>query len=99
MITVMSFSVNPVAHDNSFIKREKKYKYTHLHKKLKHQSKLFRKKYEIEQSLEKKEKEDNDSCNIFNNKYDDKCMDIYEDIEHLEQKLKNIKKRFHDIKF
>jgi hypothetical protein len=99
MITVMRFSVNPAAYDNSLIKREKTYKYTHLHKKLKHQSKLFRKKYEIEQSLEKKEKEANDSCDIFNNKYDDKCLDIYEDIEHLEQKLKNIKKRFHDIKF
>jgi hypothetical protein len=74
--------------NNSQIKIEKTLKYTHLHNKLKHQSKLFRKKYDIEQSLEKKEKEAKTCCN--NNNYDDKCMDICDDIEHLERKLKNI---------
>lgn len=92
MITVMRFNVNPLSYDNSMFKTEKTQKYTHLHKRLKHQSKLFRKKYEIEQSLEKKEKEANDHCNIFNNKCDDRCIDIFEDIEHLEQKLKKCKR-------
>ena len=98
MITVMRFGFNQ-AHNNYFVQREKTDKYAHLHKKLKHQSKLFKKKYEIKQSLEKKEKEANDRCNIFKNEYDDKCMDIYEDIEHLEKNLKKIQKKFHNIKF
>ena len=46
--------------DNSSIRIEKTRKYTHLHNNLKHQSKLFRKRYEIEQSLERKEKEAKD---------------------------------------
>lgn len=78
-------------HKNQVRISEKRIKYIDLHNKRKYQSKLFRKRYEIEKSLEKKEEEANSFCNIFNNKYDDnKCIDICEDIEYLEQKLKNI---------
>lgn len=64
-----------------------------MHKKMKHQSKIFRKKYEIEQSLEKKERAAVEHCNIFHNKYDDKCLTLFEEIEHLEQKLKAVQKK------
>lgn len=91
---------------------EKTHKYTHLHNKLKQQSKLFKKKYEIERSLEQKENEAREFCNIFTgirdeNKcmhlfedncsdlFEDRCMHLFEDIEHLEQKLKQVKKKLY----
>ena len=75
---------------------EKTHRYTHLHNRLKHQSKLFTKKYEIERSLEQKENEAREFCNIFTGIRDEnKCMHLFEDIEHLEQKLKQVKKKLY----
>jgi hypothetical protein len=101
MIALKIFNIysHRCGNDNSSTRIEKTRKYTHLHNNLKHQSKLFRKRYEIEQSLERKEKEAKDCCNIFKNNYDDKCMDVCEDIEILEERLKKIqiKMKLHRI--
>lgn len=91
--TVMRFHVNPAKYDRSIVQNEKRNKYTHLHKKIKHQSKIFRKKYEIEQSLELKEKRALEQCNIFRNKHDDECLTLFDEIEQLEQKLKAVQKK------
>lgn len=75
------------------VQNEKRNKYTHLHKKIKHQAKIFRKKYDIERALEMKEKEAADHCNIFRDNYDDRCFDLFEEIEQLEHQLKTVQKK------
>lgn len=89
------------SHDNCLRKHEKLNKYSRIHKTIKTQAKVFRKKYEIEQALEKKEQEANDCCNIFRKQYDydDKCIDIYEEIEHMERQLKTVRKKLDGLKF
>lgn len=97
--TVMRFHVNPAIYNRSIIvQNEKRNKYAYLHKKIKHQSKLFRKKYEIEQSLELKEKKVTEQCNIFRNKHDDECMTLFDEIEQLEQRLKAVQKKLENTK-
>ena len=91
--TTMRFGINPPSYDRYMVKTEKTRRFTQLHKKLKHQSKVFRKMYEIEQSLEQKEKEANEHCNIFDSTCDDECIALFEEIEHLEHKLKNLQKK------
>lgn len=90
MNITMSYPINYI---NRNLKSEKKLKYVDLHKNLKNKAKIFRKKYDIEKALDRKEAEANECCNIFNDRNDDKCMDIWEDIEELEQKLKTIEKK------
>lgn len=80
-------------YDKYIVRRDKAEKYTHLHKKLKHQSKIFRKKYEIEQMLERKERDAKERCNIYKGKCDEECSNIIEDIENLEQKLKSLERK------
>ena len=96
MTIVTRFRLNAERYDRFTVSNEKRDKYAHLHKKMKHQSKIFRKKYEIEHSLELKEKEAMERCNVFQNKYDDECFTLFEEIEYLEQKLKAVQKRLHN---
>lgn len=86
---------------NENYRNEKRDKYEHLHTKLKNQAKVFKKKHEIEIILKNKEKEANKYCNIFtqcNLENDTHCMGIWEDIESLEIKLKNVNKQLNSKK-
>ena len=84
---------------NSLYKNTKRDKYVNLHNKLKHQGKLFRKKYEVETTLNNREKEAQEYCNIFTSDNDTRCMDIFEDIENLEYKLKDLNKKLNCKKY
>ena len=99
MNVIMSYQSSPL---NQNFHNEKREKYVNLHTKLKHQGKLFRKKHETEINLINKEKEANKYCNIFtpgNLKNDTQCMAIWEDIDKLEIKLKDINKQLNCKKY
>ena len=81
---------------------EKRDKYVKFHTKLKNQGKLLRKKHEVETILNNKERDANKHCNMFsseNMKNETYCLVLWEDIENLEIKLKNINKQLNLKKF
>lgn len=89
-------------HPNENYSNYKRDKYVNFHTKLKNQGKLFRKKHEVETILNNKEKDANEYCNIYlseNMKNDSYCMVLWEDIENLEIKLKNINKQLNLKKY
>lgn len=79
----------------------KRDKYVNFHTKLKNQGKLLRKKHEVETILNNKEKDANKHCNIFSgeNMKNDYCMVLWEDIDNLEIKLKNINRQLNLRKY
>lgn len=87
---------------NENYNNDKRDKYVNYHTKLKNQGKLFRKKYEVETNLNNKEKDANKHCNMYsseNMKNESYCMVLWEDIENLEIKLKNVNKQLNLKKY
>lgn len=91
-------------YNNSIVKMQKTHKIHTFAQQTETPVQTVQEKYEIERSLEQKEKEKEarEFCNIFTGKtnenmcinlFDDRCMNLFEDIEHLEQKLKHVKKK------